>query len=73
MLCDGGLCLNKENQIFSVSELKAGKTRFSGERNSVLLKANSGAPCAPHNFVLLVTLWGTSVCLTECLAMHQRK
>ena len=32
------------------------KIRFSGERNSVLLKASSGSRCAPRNFVLLVML-----------------
>ena len=49
------------------------KNRFSGERNSVLLKTSSGARSAPRNFVLLVTLRGTSVCLTVYLTVHQMK
>ena len=52
---------------------RAGKIRFSGERNSVFLKEISGARCAPRNFVLLVTLRGTSVCLTVYLIAHQMK
>ena len=52
---------------------RAGKIRFSGERNSVLLKASSGARCTPRNFVLIVTLLGTSVCLTLYLTVHQMK
>ena len=52
---------------------RAGKIRYSGERNSVLLKASSGACCAPCNFVLIVTLRGTSVCLTMYLTLHQMK
>ena len=52
---------------------KTGKNRFSGEQSSPLLKANSGARCAPCNFVLLVTLQGTSVCLTVYLTVHQMK
>ena len=41
------------------------KIRFSGKQNSMLLKASTGACCAPRNFVLLVTLQGLSVCFTE--------
>ena len=52
---------------------KAGKIRFSGERKFVLLKANSGERCAPHNFALLVTLQSKSVCLTVYLTVHQIK
>ena len=37
-------------------QTRAGKIRFSGERNFMLLKTSSGARCAPCNFVLLVTL-----------------
>ena len=41
----------------------AGKIGFSGAWKSHLLKASSGESCAPHNFVHLVTLKGTCVCL----------
>ena len=40
-----------------------GKIRFSGTQKLVLLNASSGEHCAPCNFVLLVTLGGTCVCL----------
>ena len=59
--------------LATFSFVRAGKIRFSGERNSMLLKASSGACCAPRNFVLLVMLRGTSVCLTVYLTMHQMK
>ena len=52
---------------------KAGKIKFSGDWNSVLLKTSSGACCAPGKFALLVTLQGTSVCLTMYLAVYQMK
>ena len=52
---------------------RARKIRFSGEQNSVLLKASSGERCAPRNFVLLMTLRVTNVCLTVYLAVHQMK
>ena len=52
---------------------KPGKNRFSGDWNSVLLKTSSGACCAPGKFALLVTLQGTSVCLTMYLAVYQMK
>ena len=58
---------------FHFNRNRAGKIRFSGERNSVLLKTSSGASYAPHNFVLTVTLQHASVCLTVYLAMHQMK
>ena len=64
----GNLSCNTKNVIY-----KTGKNRFSGEQSSVLLKASSGARCAPLNFVLLVTLRGTSVCLTVYLTVHQMK
>ena len=51
----------------------ARKIRFAGTRMSVLLKASSGEHCAPHNFVLLVTLGGTSVRLIVYLTVHQMK
>ena len=53
--------------------LRAGKNRFSGTQKSVLLKASSGKCCVPHNFVVLVTLGGTHVCLIVSLAVHQMK
>ena len=52
---------------------RAGKIRFLGERNSVLFKASPGTRCASRKFVLLVTLRGTSVCLTVYLTMYQMK
>ena len=39
---------------------------------SVLFKSSSGE-CAPHNFVLLVTLQGTRVCHILYLIVHQMK
>ena len=59
--------------IYFIPKFRAGKISFSGERNSVLLKASSEARCAPRNFVLIVTLRGTSVCLTMYLTVHQMK
>ena len=44
---------------------RAGKTRFPGTQQSVLLKASSGEHCAPRNFVLLLTLRCTRVPLIE--------
>ena len=52
-------------------EYRAGKIWFSGEQNSMLLKARSGARCAPHNFVLIVTLQSTSVCLVPHRAPNE--
>ena len=51
----------------------AKKIMFSGTRNTLLLKASSGEPCAPRNFVLLVTLGGTLVRLIAYLAVRQVK
>ena len=51
----------------------AGKIRFSGTQKSVLLKASSGECCAPHNFVLLLTLGGTCICLIVYIAVYQMK
>ena len=50
-------------------QTRAGKIRFSGERNFMLLKTSSGARCAPCNFVLLVTLRLqvlASLCTSPC-------
>ena len=58
---------------FHLNRNRAGKIRFSGDPNSVLLKTNSGARCVPCNFVLLVTLRRTSVSLTVYLTVHQMK
>ena len=52
---------------------RAGKNWFSGAQNSMLPKASSGEPCAPRNFVLLVTLRGTSVHLVVYLVVHHMK
>ena len=52
---------------------KAGKIRFFGTGKSMLLKASPREHCAPCNFVLLVTLGGTQVCLTVYLIMNQMK
>ena len=52
---------------------RAGKVRFSGARKFVFLKASSGEPCAPPNFVHLVTLRGTRVHLIMYLVVHQLK
>ena len=51
----------------------AGKIKFSGTRKSVLLKANLGEHCVPHNFVLLVTLEGIHVQFIMYLTMYQMK
>ena len=48
---------------------RARKIRFSGTRKSVLLKASSGEHCASRNFVLLVALGGTCVCLIAYLVV----
>ena len=58
---------------FHLNRNRAGKIRFSGKRNSVLLKTSSGARCTPCNFVPLVTLRRTSICLTVYLIVHQMK
>ena len=47
--------------------LRAGKIRFPGAQKSVLLKTSSGEPCAPCNFVHLVTLRGICVHLIGLL------
>ena len=52
---------------------RVGKVRFSGTRKFVFLKASSEERCAPHNFVLLVTLRGTRVRLIFYVAVHQMK
>ena len=51
--------------------LRAGKIKFSGAQKYVLLKESPGECCAPHNFVHLVTLRGTCVCLIMWLTVHQ--
>ena len=61
------------HMILKATHYRAGKIRFSGERKFVLLKASSGDRCAPHNFVLPVTLRSKSVCLTIYLTVHQIK
>ena len=52
---------------------RAGNIWFSGTRKSVLLKESSGERCAPRNFVLLMMLRGTHVCLIVCFGVHQIK
>ena len=52
---------------------RAGKTRFSGTRKSVLLKASSGERCVPYNFGLLVMLGGAHVHFIVYLTVHQMK
>ena len=51
---------------------RAEKIRFFGTQKSVLLKASSGECCAPRNFVLLVMLGGTCVCLIVYLIKWNR-
>ena len=52
---------------------RATKIRFSGARNSVLLKASPGERRTPHDFVLLLTLRGTCVHLIVYLIVNQMK
>lgn len=52
---------------------RTGKNRISGTGKSVLLKVNLGEHWVACNFVLLVALGGTHVCLTVYFAMHQMK
>ena len=52
---------------------RAGKIRFSGTQESVLLKAMSGKHSEHQNVVLLVTLGVTRVCLIVYHTMHQMK
>ena len=51
----------------------AGKIRFSSAQKSMLLKASSGEHCVPCNFVHLLTLRGTCICLIVYLVLHQIK
>ena len=67
------MTLQSVEQIITIHIFTAGKIRFSGEQNSVLLKASSGAHCTLRNFVLLVTLQGTSVCIIMYLIVDQMK
>ena len=55
------------------TQYRAGKFRFSGTQNSMLLKASSGEHCTPCNFVHLVTLQDTCACLILYLIMHQKR
>ena len=64
--------LGTRNKILVWSN-RAGKIRFSGARKSVLLKLSSRERCAPHNFVLPVTLQGTCVRFIVYLIVHQMK
>ena len=52
---------------------RAGKIRFFGARQSVLLKASSGERCAPQKFLHLLTFRGTQVYVIVYLAVHQMK
>ena len=65
--------LYQPSGINSVPYTRTGKIRFSGTQKSVLLKANSGEHCAPRNFVLLVLLADTCVCLILHLTVYQVK
>ena len=53
--------------------VRVGKIRFSGARESMLLKASSGKVCVPQNFVHLATLQGTRVGLIVYLVVHHMK
>ena len=59
--------------FFLYKFFRAGRIRFSGTQKSVLLKVSSGERCASCNFVLLVTLGGTHVCLIVYIVAHQMK
>ena len=59
--------------IIFVTFTRAGKIRFSGARNLVLLKASLGERRAPHNFELLLTLRGTCVHIIVYLIVDQMK
>ena len=59
--------------VLEIIKFMAGKIRFLGAQKSVLLKASSGEWCTPHNFVHLVTLQGTRVCLIVYPVVHQMK
>ena len=52
---------------------RAGNIRFSGTQKSVFLKVSSGEHCVPCNFVHLVMLGGTCICLIVYLFVYQMK
>ena len=52
---------------------RAEKIRFLGTQKSVFLKPSEGEHCAPHNFVLFVTLQGAHVHLILYFVVHQMK
>ena len=61
-------------RLFPVLHNRAGKVRFYGTRKSALFKPSSGGErCAPRNFVNLVTLQGTCVCLMCLLRLVPRR
>ena len=50
--------------------VRAGKIRNSGAWKTMLLAIRSGAHCVPRNFVPLVRLWETHICLIVYLVVY---